>query len=94
LLFGYTSFRVWGEDKPNPQLVQAWFFIQPFLFGIVGASLDFHKMDSSLLGYSVVVILVGLIVRFLVTFVVTYANMYTLKERLFIAIVWIPKATV
>lgn len=94
LLFGYTSFRIWGEDKPNKQIAQAWFFIQPFLFGTVGASLDFQKIDSSMLGYSVIVILVGVLMRSAATFVVTQSKKYNLKERAFMTICWIPKATV
>ena len=37
LFFGYTSFRVWGDDKPAKEVAWFWFFIQPFLFGTVGA---------------------------------------------------------
>ena len=94
LFFGYTSFRLWGAQKPNTQLATFWFYVQPFLFGTVGASLNFKKIDSSLLGYSVVCIICGLFVRALTTFLVTYSKKYTIKERIFMACTWIPKATV
>jgi hypothetical protein len=41
LSLGYTCFRVWGEHKPAKQIGQVWFFIQPFLFGTIGAALLF-----------------------------------------------------
>jgi NhaP-type Na+/H+ or K+/H+ antiporter len=39
LFFGYSSYRVWGEDKPSAYLYKFWFFLQPCLFGTVGAQL-------------------------------------------------------
>lgn len=41
LTFGYVCFRFWGEDKPAKEIASAWFFIQPFLFGTIGAALLF-----------------------------------------------------
>jgi NhaP-type Na+/H+ or K+/H+ antiporter len=37
LMFGYVGYRVWGENKPSVYLYKIWFFLQPFLFGTVGA---------------------------------------------------------
>jgi type III secretory pathway component EscS len=39
LLFGYTSFRVWGLDKPTAHLNFWWFLMQPLLFSTIGATL-------------------------------------------------------
>ncbi len=41
LTFGYVCFRFWGESKPAKEIASAWFFIQPFLFGTIGAALLF-----------------------------------------------------
>jgi hypothetical protein len=41
LTFGYTCFRVWGDHKPAKQIGDCWFYIQPFLFGTIGAALLF-----------------------------------------------------
>lgn len=43
---------------------------------------------------SIWIILVGVLIRYLTTLLVTYVKSYELKERLFIAFAWIPKATV
>jgi hypothetical protein len=36
LSFGYTCFRIWGNDKPAKEIAWFWFFVQPCLFGTVG----------------------------------------------------------
>lgn len=41
LTFGYVCFRVWGEHKPAKQIADVWFYIQPLLFGTIGAALLF-----------------------------------------------------
>lgn len=41
LSFGYTCFRVWGEHKPAKEIAECWFYLQPFLFGTIGAALLF-----------------------------------------------------
>lgn len=35
--FGYTLYRMWGENKPVALLYKIWFFLYPCLFGTVGA---------------------------------------------------------
>jgi Kef-type K+ transport system membrane component KefB len=41
LLMGYTSFRVWGADKPTKELKEFWYYFQPLFFGSVGSVLIF-----------------------------------------------------
>lgn len=41
LSFGYTCFRMWGDHKPAKQIASCWFFMQPILFGTIGAALLF-----------------------------------------------------
>jgi NhaP-type Na+/H+ or K+/H+ antiporter len=69
--------------------------MQPFLFGPVGAQLEFSKINPSILGNCFALIIVALILRSIATFVSTYVRRdYTVKERIFIAICWSPKAAV
>jgi hypothetical protein len=51
-------------------------------------------MHSRDVGYGILSILAGVTVRYLVVVIVTHSNKYTLKERLFMGITWIGKATV
>ena len=40
LAFGHTCYHMWGErHKPTKEIAGCWFFIQPFLFGTIGAAL-------------------------------------------------------
>eukprot|EP00347_Sterkiella_histriomuscorum_P019238 403342411 len=94
LFFGYTLSRVWGEEKPTKHIAWFWFFIQPCLFGTVGGSLLFSQIRASDLGNGVIIIIIGVTVRFIVVVIVTHSPKYFFKDRLFMGITWIGKATV
>jgi NhaP-type Na+/H+ or K+/H+ antiporter len=94
LFFGYSSHVVWGTDKPAKEIAWFWFFIQPFLFGTVGASLLFSQIAAGDIGYGIVCIIVGVTVRFIVVVIVTTSKNLEFKERIFMGITWLGKATV
>ncbi len=94
IFFGFMAYRVWGEDKPEHELAIFWMFCQPFLFGSVGAAVLFEKIDPSLLGKGIGVIMIGVIARWIGTFVAGLERKYNNYERAFMAFSWIPKATV
>lgn len=94
LAMGYTCGRVWGADKPAQELATTWFYMQPFLFGTIGAALVFSQLNSADVGKSVVCIIVGQIARFVSVFLLSYGPKYTVKERIMMALSWIPKSTV
>ena len=67
---------------------------EPLLFGVIGLSLDFHLIQGTVLT-SLFIVSVGLLFRLVAAFLVTSGtNNFTFYERVFIAIAWIPKATV
>lgn len=92
--FGYTCFRVWGEKKPVAYLATLWKYAGVFLFGTIGASVQFSRISGDVLGRAIAVILVGLFVRWFATFFATHGANLEHKERLFVAFGWMPKATV
>ena len=94
IFFGYQCFQQWGEDKPEHELAIFWMFCQPFLFGTVGAAVQFAKITPSVIGYGFAVILIGVTCRWLGTILAAFESKYTCKERAFMAFAWIPKATV
>lgn len=94
LFFGYFSYRVWGEDKPSALLTSFWFYIQPFLFATVGATILFSQLNPHYLGFAVIIIICGLIPRIMVAYLATADPKFTKKERVFMASTWIPKATI
>lgn len=70
-----------------------WIVAEIFLFVLVGAQVDFKAAQSSgIIG--VVIIVCALLVRMVGVFVSLINTNLTLKERIFVAISYIPKATV
>lgn len=76
-------------------LAMIWSLVsQPLLFGVIGAALDFSKISADVIPKSIAVICLGLTVRLPIAYFSTHGKGMLFKERLFIALSWIPKATV
>ncbi len=74
-----------------------WLFVQPVLFGVLGATLDlkFLATDPKIIGFGVVVIFVGVLIRMLFAFIsVLRSRHLNWKERSWMLFITIPKATV
>lgn len=69
---------------------------QPLLFGIIGTMMNFRKEGFvfSYIPKALAIIAVGLAIRMPTTFFCMAGAGLTLKERLFVAFAWTPKATV
>lgn len=67
---------------------------EPLLFGGIGFSLQFDLISSNTLFKSIVLILLGVFCRMIMAYIVTHGSTFTIKERLFVAVAWLPKATV
>ncbi|XP_063713535.1 sodium/hydrogen exchanger 9B2-like [Symsagittifera roscoffensis] len=73
----------------------AWNSLMPLLFGLIGSEIDLKVLaDPKLILSSLGVISGGLIARFLATFLSVACAGLNIRERVFVAIAWIPKATV
>ncbi|KAI1696557.1 sodium/hydrogen exchanger family domain-containing protein [Ditylenchus destructor] len=67
------------------------------LFSMVkspGYQLQLDKQDSGSILTGLLVLLIGLIVRTFVAFISAFGTSLNVKERLFVAIAWLPKTTV
>ena len=50
----------WGDDNPvTKNLASAWVLLQPLLFSLIGAEVDFDKLDTNVLGLALAVIFIG-----------------------------------
>lgn len=94
IFFGYFSYRVWGNDKPDAMLANFWIICQPFLFSSVGASIIIKSIQVDIFGKAILILCIGVLSRLVGTFIVTGNQGFTVKERGFFAFSWIPKATV
>lgn len=64
------------------------------LFGCIGAAVDVSFLSADLLGAAVVIVLCGLASRLPASMLATQGSPLTLRERLFVTLAWLPKATV
>ena len=67
---------------------------QPLLFGVIGSALDFTEIPVATIPKAILVVFCGLCTRLPIAYFATYGKGLTTHERGFIALSWIPKATV
>ena len=85
----------WGDHNPiTKSLQKMWIILGPVIFGLIGTEIQINKLDGSTVGYGIVVLCVSLLVRMLVTYFSVHCGNLNLKERIFMACAWVPKATV
>ncbi|XP_060570321.1 sodium/hydrogen exchanger 9B2-like [Ruditapes philippinarum] len=84
-----------GEpDEVSSVMALAWLIVQHFLFGLIGSAVDVSKIESSTAGLGIATLGIGLVVRSVFSFTVTIGTGFNIKERVFITMTWLSKATV
>lgn len=82
-------------SKPKLYLLYTWALLaQPLLFGVIGSQIDVSYFKGSFLWRGVIIIPVAALARCLVTVGATIGTVLNARERLFLALAWLPKATV
>ncbi|MCL4129849.1 UNVERIFIED_CONTAM: hypothetical protein GTU68_033929, partial [Idotea baltica] len=71
-----------------------WSFFQPLLFGLIGTEIEVSALQGSTLLWGVITLFCGLVIRFIACFCVVQGSSLNIKETLFAAIAWLPKATI
>jgi len=71
-----------------------WTVFQPLLFGLIGAEVSLSHIQPETVGLGLAVLCIGLVIRIITSFLVVFGLGLTLREQLFVAIAWLPKATV
>ncbi|XP_053113995.1 sodium/hydrogen exchanger 9B2-like isoform X2 [Hemicordylus capensis] len=72
----------------------AWEIFQPFLFGLIGAEISITSLVPETVGLCVATLSIALLVRIIATFLMVCCAGFDIKEKVFISLAWIPKATV
>ncbi|KAK3087377.1 hypothetical protein FSP39_005190 [Pinctada imbricata] len=84
-----------GEtDEVSGVMAVAWLIMQHFLFGLIGAAVNIGNIKGNTAGLGIACLAIGLCVRSAVSFTVTLGTGFNIKERLFITVTWLAKATV
>lgn len=83
------------EDNPVSTAFEIfWMIFEPILFGITGASIKIRELDPHIVSIGVGCIYVCIIVRIAVTVAIAFGDKLNVKEKIFVAISWMSKATV
>ena len=56
--------------------------------------LQVSELDPDTVGLGILVLVIGLVVRIIISYLAVWWGDLTLKERIFVALAWLPKATV
>ncbi|CAH8446093.1 unnamed protein product [Heterobilharzia americana] len=71
-----------------------WWFVQPILFSLIGSEVDIIHLPGGSTGRGIGAFLLALFIRLLATIVAVLPSKLNMRERMFIAFAWLPKATV
>ncbi|XP_046805157.1 sodium/hydrogen exchanger 9B2 isoform X1 [Lucilia cuprina] len=95
------------EKKLTPQQLQTyenanvgkrldlmWKFLKPVSFALIGKEINFAVLDGKVVGYGVLLVVLGSVFRLAFAYLSTYGGNLTIKERGYITISSFPKATV
>lgn len=96
LVLAFLAGRGWAGAKAEVETVvgAVWTVAQPFLFGLIGAEVSVTSLKPDTVGLCVATLGIAVLVRVLTTFLVVCGAGFNLKEKVFIAFAWLPKATV
>uniref|UniRef100_A0A3Q3VZY9 Cation/H+ exchanger transmembrane domain-containing protein n=1 Tax=Mola mola TaxID=94237 RepID=A0A3Q3VZY9_MOLML len=96
LVLAFLAGFGWGTEKARVEEVVgwAWDVFEPLLFGLIGAEIRISELEGRTVGLGIASLLIALLVRVLFTYVCVLCAGFNVKEKVFIALAWLPKATV
>jgi len=71
-----------------------WTVFQPLLFGLIGAEVSLSLIQAETVARGLAVLAIGLVLRTITSFFIVMGLGLSLREQLFVALAWLPKATV
>ncbi|CAD6227541.1 GSCOCG00001224001-RA-CDS, partial [Cotesia congregata] len=101
MCMSFVSSSIWKQLSGNPFNVRPfqktlffiWHFMQPVLLGVIGAEMDLTLWSSQRFGLHISCILLGLLIRSSAAILSTQGTDFTMKERIFVALAWLPKGS-
>ncbi|XP_018012556.2 sodium/hydrogen exchanger 9B2 [Hyalella azteca] len=94
-----VGFRRQGEADGDKILVGqhcnvAWGYLQPMLFALIGTEIQVLSLELGTVGLGVALLCISLTCRVVTTFFVVLGSGLNIRERFFVALAWLPKATI
>ena len=85
----------WGDHNPITDIFgKMWIILAPIIFSLIGTNIVVEKMDGESVALGIAVIVLSMIVRMVFTYFAAVCGGMTAKEKIFLSISWLPKATV
>uniref|UniRef100_A0A8B9UTV3 Cation/H+ exchanger transmembrane domain-containing protein n=1 Tax=Anas zonorhyncha TaxID=75864 RepID=A0A8B9UTV3_9AVES len=96
LVLAFVAGVGWSDEKREVEKIVAvaWNIFQPFLFGLIGAEVSVTSLRPETVGLCVATLSIALVVRIIATFLMVCFAGFNFKEKVFVSLAWIPKATV
>ena len=91
---GWRKFGWTDDNFVTRTLADFWMIFQPILFGLIGTEIRVQELEPSTVGLGIAVLAIGLSIRVIVSYLSVCGGDLNLKERIFVALAWLPKATV
>ncbi|XP_046988108.1 sodium/hydrogen exchanger 9B2-like, partial [Schistocerca americana] len=91
----WTSQGVDVEDNPVATAFEIfWMIFEPILFGITGTQIKFSELEGDVVSLCVACLITAFVLRILVTILVGFGSKLNNKEKIFVALACMAKATV
>jgi NhaP-type Na+/H+ or K+/H+ antiporter len=98
LVMSTAAAQTWGPKpaKETGLLLNAiWAKVgEPLLFGLIGAAVDASRLKADVALFGILTLAAGLAARCVCAFFAAKGGSLSVRDRLFIAVAWTPKATV
>ena len=98
LVLSVTASLKWrdkGWNQPIREVLKyLWIVFETLLFVLIGTEVKISDLRGNDLLFAIIALFIGLIMRSIVTTLVVFGADFNVKEKLFIALSWVPKATV
>ncbi|XP_063699645.1 sodium/hydrogen exchanger 9B2 [Culicoides brevitarsis] len=83
------------EDNPVSTAFEIfWMIFEPILFGVTGATVKISLLDPEMVKFCLIILFTGVILRILSTIAISFGDKLNWKERVFVSLSWMSKATV
>ncbi|XP_054846395.1 sodium/hydrogen exchanger 9B2-like [Eublepharis macularius] len=96
VVLSFLGGLAWSDEKREVEEIVAiaWEILQPFLFSLIGAEISIVSIGARKIGLCLATMGAALTVRMTAAFLLVSCAGFNFKEKLFVALSWIPKATV
>nr|XP_056711805.1 sodium/hydrogen exchanger 9B2-like [Euleptes europaea] len=96
IVLSFLGGLAWSDEKSEVEKIvaAAWEIVQPFLFSLIGAEIAIVSIGAIKVAICLATMGAALLARMTAAFFLVSCAGFDFKEKLFIALAWIPKATV